>query len=236
MAVYVLIHSPSVGPATWQPVAGRLREARCDVVVPSLLGVGDGGPPFWPRVVSAVSAGLAHLPPAEPVVLVAHSNAGVFMPVIVDGVGRPVACSVFADATVPGREGLTPMVGEDFLPFLRGLAGPDGRLPPWTDWWDEQDVAPLFPSPQARERISAEQPRLPLAYYLEQVPVPRGWDEHPCAYLLFSVSGYEGQAAAARERGWPVTTVPGEHLHQVVDPDGVARALLDLTATAAGGP
>jgi hypothetical protein len=47
--------------------------------------------------------------------------------------------------------------------------------------------------------------------------------------VLFS-QGYEGQAEEARGRGWPVRTVSGEHLHQVVDPAGVASALLDLAA------
>jgi hypothetical protein len=92
-------------------------------------------------------------------------------------------------------------------------------------------VAPLSPSPQVRAVITAEQPRLPLAYYHEQVPAPAGWDDHLCAYLLFS-PGYQDQAAQARQRGWPVHSVTGEHLHQIVDPPAVARALLDLTAPA----
>ena len=231
MPLFVLVHSPTVGPSTWSPVAGQLVASGCDAVVPSLLPVGEGGPPFWPRVVAAVTAGLAGTDPGQPVVLVAHSNAGVFIPVIGWGLARPVACSIFADATVPAASGHTPIADDQFLPFLRGLAGPDGRLPRWTDWWDEQDVAPLFPSPQAREVITGEQPLLPLAYYLEQVPAPAGWDDHPCGYLQFS-SGYQDQAQRARQRGWPVRSVPGEHLHQVVDPHGVARALLDLVASA----
>ena len=238
MALFVLVHSPSVGPATWQPVAGRLRELGHEAVVPSLLGVGDGGPPFWPRVVEAVRAGLADGGGGgsgggggdEPVVLVAHSNAGVFMPVVVRGLGRPVRCLIFADATIPGPGEATPMAEEEFLPFLRDLAGPDGRLPRWTDWWGEVDLGPMFPDARTRDVITAEQPRLPYAYYLEQVPAFAGWDEQPCGYVRFS-EGYEGQAARARERGWPVLEVPGEHLHQIVDPDAVANAILALAAS-----
>jgi hypothetical protein len=231
MAMFVLVHSPSVGPSTWSPVAERLTAFGCDVVVPSLLAVGEGGPPFWPRIVAAVDSELAGTGPGQALVLVAHSNAGVFIPVIARGLARPVACSVFADATVPAAAGHTPMAGKEFLPFLRGLAGPDGRLPQWTDWWDEQDVAPMFPSARAREVITREQARLPLAYYQEQVPAPGGWDDHPCGYLLFSPA-YEDQARQAHERGWPVLSLPGEHLHQIVDPDGVARVLLDLARSA----
>lgn len=230
MALFVLVHSPSVGPSTWSPVAGQLAASGCAAVVPSLRSVGEGGSPFWPRVVEAVAAGLAGTDRRQPLVLVAHSNAGVFVPVIERGLARPVACSIFADATVPATSGHTPTAEDQFLPFLRGLAGPNGRLPPWTDWWDEHEVASMFPSPQARAIITAEQPSLPLAYYCEQVPAPAGWDDHPCGYLLFSPA-YEGEASDARQRGWPVRSVPGQHLHQIVDPPAVARALLDLVAS-----
>ena len=230
MTLFVLVHSPSVGPSTWSPVAGPLTALGCDAVVPSLLSVGEGGPPFWPRAVAAVIAGLAGTDQGQPLVLVAHSNAGVFVPVIACGLARPVACSIFVDATVPATGGHTPTAGDQFLPFLRGLADPDGRLPRWTDWWDEQEVAPMFPSPQAREVITGEQPRLPLAYYLEQVPAPAGWADHPCGYLQFSPA-YQDQAEQARHRGWPVQSLPGEHLHQIVAPQGVARVLRDLAAS-----
>jgi hypothetical protein len=227
MTVFVLVHSPSVGPATWHPVAQRLRAAGHRALVPSLLAVGDGEPPYWPRVVTAVSASLAGLEDDQPIVLAAHSNAGVFVPALVAGLTRPVACCIFADATVPDASGRTPVAEEEFLPFLRGLAGPDGRLPRWTDWWEDEDLTSLFPDQHTRQVVTAEQPRLPLRYYQESVPVPAGWDDRPCAYLMFS-SAYEDQAARARERGWPVRTDHGEHLHQVVSPDSVSRALADL--------
>lgn len=227
---FVLVHSPVVGPHTWAPVARELAGAGHAVAVPSLLGIGAGDPPFWPRVVAAAvreAAGRAGA--EEALVLVAHSNAGIFIPVIRAALAQPVLCSVFADALLPARSGVTPAVSGDFLAFLTGLAGPDGRLPRWTDWWEEQDLAPLFPDPVTREEVTAEQPRLPLSYYREQVPVPAGWDDHTCAYLRFS-DGYEAEAQGAAERGWPVRTLPGEHLHQLVDPAGVAAVVQEFAA------
>jgi hypothetical protein len=229
MTVFALVHSPSVGPSTWQPVATRLREAGHQAVVPSLLTVGAGTPPFWPRVAAAVRDGLAGLPPDQPVVLVAHSNAGVFVPVITTGLSRRVEACVFADATVPADEA-TPMAPEQFLAFLASLAGPDGRLPPWTDWWDEDDVAPMFPDEQTRQAVTEEQPRLPLSYYHEHVPAPAGWANRPCGYLMFSPA-YQPEADLARQRGWPVRVEAGEHLHQVVDPESVAAALIELAVS-----
>jgi hypothetical protein len=228
MAVFALVHSPSVGPATWQPVARLLAGAGHQAVVPSLLGVGDGPPPYWRRVLSTVSGWLAAAVPGQPVVLVAHSNAGVFVPVLVDGLPQPVESCIFADATVPAIDGAsTPMAPAEFLPFLQERAEADGRLPQWSRWWDEADTAALFPDPQTRQLITAQEPRLPLAYYYEDVPAPPGWAGRPCAFLQFS-AGYEEPASQARSLGWPVRTVPGQHLHQVVDPAAVATALVDL--------
>lgn len=66
----------------------------------------------------SVAAGLADRGPDQPLVLAGHSDAGVFMPVIADGLGRPVTCSIFADTTVPAASDRTPMAPEEFLPFL----------------------------------------------------------------------------------------------------------------------
>ena len=219
---FVLVHSPSVGPATWKPVAERLPGT---VVVPSLLDVADAPPPFWPRVVELVAKAVAELPAGQPVVLVAHSNAGLFVPVIVDASPRPVAGCVFVDAALPARTGATPVAPVDLIRFLESKAGDDGRLPPWTAWWDEADVAPMFPDPSTRAVVEAEQPRLPLSYYRQLVPVAPHWDRRPCAYLLFGPP-YDEAAAEARARGWDVTEIPGKHLHEIVDPDAVTAYLL----------
>lgn len=58
--VFVLVHSPSAGPLTWQPTAERLRALGHEAVVPDLLGVADAAPPFWAAV--AIEAELPRLP------------------------------------------------------------------------------------------------------------------------------------------------------------------------------
>jgi hypothetical protein len=75
--------------------------------------------------------------------------------------------------------------------------------------------------------VTEEQPRLPLSYYEASLPVPAGWDARPCAYLLFGPP-YEEAATEAQRRGWIVERLPGGHLHQLVDPDAVARSLLAI--------
>src|ERR687888_49387 len=98
---FVLVHSPAVGPRTWQPVARRLTEQGWQAAVPSLLHVGEAGPPFWPRVVDAVRAGLDAAGPNQPIVLVAHSNAGLFLPVITAALPGQVRGCIFVDAALP---------------------------------------------------------------------------------------------------------------------------------------
>ncbi|MFI1991642.1 alpha/beta hydrolase [Actinoplanes sp. NPDC020271] len=214
--MFVLLHSLLLGPRTWAPVAARLPGA----VVPSLLGL---DPPLWPAVVDRVGAALDRLPPAEPVHLVAHSNAGLLVPPIVAASPRPIAGCVFVETRLPSLTGPSP-TRQSALP----VEPVDGRLPPWTTWWT--DSGPLFPDPETRAAVEAEQPRLPVTYYDQQIPVPPGWDHRPCAYLWFS-EAYGRAAAQAQARGWPVTHVPGLHLHQLVDPDAVAAAIRTLART-----
>ncbi|MEV0625435.1 alpha/beta hydrolase [Nonomuraea wenchangensis] len=201
------------------------------VVVPDLTGISVGGPPYWPRVVAAVRDAVTESSVGDagsPLVLVVHSNAGFFLPVIKEGLGERVVACVFTDAHIPPPAGLVRVAEEEFLPFLRGLAGPDGVLPRWTDWWDEEDVAAMLPDPAVRARMTAGQPRLPLDYYTQSVPVPAGWDEVRCSFLWFGPP-YDGIAEEAGRRGWPVTRLPGLHLHQLVDPEAVADALRKLS-------
>jgi hypothetical protein len=226
---FVLVHSLLLGPLTWAPVAARLTTMGAVTVVPSLVGVTDADdPPFWPRVAAAVNDAVSDLPQGQPIVLVAHSNAGLLVPVLVQGTRRPVAGCLFVDASLPSRTGPTSAASPERLAYLRTTVT-EGRLPRWTTWWDEDDVALLFPDSQTRSKVSAEQPRLPLSYYEQQFPVPAGWDHRPCGYLLFGPP-YDRMAQQSRERGWDVDEVPGGHLHQLVDPDAVTARIVAMTA------
>jgi hypothetical protein len=216
-ASFVLIHSPSVGPRTWQPVAHRLAELGWAAAVPSLLNVTDHGPPFWPWVVDAVRAGLGTVRQDQGVVLVAHSNAGLFIPVITSALAGQVRGCIFVDAALPPASGAAPVAPPELLALLRDKAS-GGLLPRWTDWWDEEEVAPLFPDQATRQAVTEEQPRLPLSYFEASVPVPAGWEAQPCAYLLFGPrmtswpprrAGGAGSSSSFQERistSWSIPT------------------------------
>ena len=225
--VLVLIHSPSVGPGTWQPVADLLRSSGVESVIPDLRTIGSGQPPYWPRVAQTVAEEIAKVDPDVPVLLVAHSNAGLFLPTIAQAAGHPIDGAIFVDAGLPATDGETPVAPVEFQEQLRELADADGVLPPWTDWWTPEDIAELLPDPAVRTAVVAEQPRLPLAYYQQTLPTPPAWASIRAAYLQFS-DGYAAEASRAGHAGWPVEHLPGEHLHQVVDPVAVTDSLLSL--------
>jgi hypothetical protein len=113
-------------------------------------------------VVDVVNAAMSPLDQGQCVLLVAHSNAGLFVPLLVRHTVRPVRCCLFVDAALPARAAQTPVRPTELLDFLRGKVT-DGRLLPWTEWWEE-DVPPLFPDAATRAAVTAEEPRLPFAY------------------------------------------------------------------------
>jgi hypothetical protein len=212
-------------------VADELARRGHEVTVPSLLGFEDGGPPYVPRLLRRAGAQLprragAQLPghPADHTVLVVHSGAGVFAPYLADAASA--GSVVFADAGLP-RSGDARVVEDGFLPFLRGIAR-GGMVPAWPRWWPGEDLSPLYPDEATRRSVDAEARPLPLAFFEEPLPpVPDSWRSRRRGFLRFS-EGYDEPARQAAALGWPVRALPGEHLHMLVDPAGVAAALADL--------
>jgi hypothetical protein len=226
LPVFVLIHSPVVGPATWSLVVRELERRGRDAAVPSLLGIADALSPQWRHGAEAVHAATARI--AEPVVLVGHSGAGPLLPAIADALTAEVAALVFVDAFVPPARGSAPLAPPGFMQHLRALAT-GGTLPPWSSWFGEDALRELVPESRLRAALAREMPRLPLSYFEATVPMPAGWSDRPCAYLLFSRDPYRESAADARSRGWPVAEIQGaRHLAMVTDPIAVTDALLQL--------
>src|SRR3954449_4687979 len=119
MVALLLVPSPLLGPAAWAPVAELLDAlvVGVDEVVEAAAGLGD-------------------------VVLVPHSNAGLYAPMLAERVG---ACAtVYVDAALAGDGPDAPLAPPRFLDFLTGLVDDDGLLPPWTQWWEEAEVDALF--------------------------------------------------------------------------------------------
>ncbi|HEU4515021.1 MAG TPA: alpha/beta fold hydrolase [Nocardioidaceae bacterium] len=220
---FTLLPSPLLGPAAWEPVRDVLRARGHRVVVADVPVRPSGPDDVLARLRAAV-------PPDGDVVLVPHSNAGLYAPALAGQVltapERRIA-TVYVDAALPSSTPTTPLAPAGLLAHLTGLAGDDGWLPPWTAWWDDAEVDRLFPSTTWRRRVEEAQPRLPLAYFRSRVGVPAGWATRPSAYLSFGDT-YEREVTEARSLDWPVAVLDGGHLHMLHDPEAVASAVLGL--------
>jgi hypothetical protein len=217
----VLLSSPLLGPAVWSPVADRLSQRGWVVIAPPAPAAAPQSPDDVLRAV------LAALPADREFVLVPHSNAGLYVPALSGQ--RRIAGYVFVDAGLPAEDGLVALAPAEFFEMLEEKADDDGLLPPWTQWWGDADLGPLFPDAATRERVEREQRRLPLSYFSQSVAVPAGWDRRPGAYLAFGET-YTVDREVAAGRGWPVATLVGEHLHMLVNPDEVTAQIAALLA------
>ena len=211
-----LLPSPLLGPRVWADVADRLRAAGHDVVLARTAGTTPA---------EVLASALADLPGDRPLALVPHSNVGLYVPAL--AAERAVTACVFVDAALPETSGPTRTASPGMRDQLATLAGDDGLLPPWTEWWSDSELAGLFPDPVTRAEVVAEQPRLPLAYFDAVVPTPP-WTGLRCGYLAFGTT-YGGEVGRARDAGWRVATLPGRHLHMLVDPVAVAAEVVALT-------
>jgi hypothetical protein len=219
----VLIPSPFLGPAVWTPVASVLRsDFGITATVPAPPDPAASSPA---EVLAAIEEGL---PNADDLVLVPHSNAGLYVPALV--ATRPVRGVVFVDAVLPPARGSVPVAPAGLRDMIRDRVGPDGNLPLWTHWWPEESVAGLFPDAETRAMVEAEQARVPFEYLTAQVDLPDGWDAVSAGYLSFGDT-YSDEREDARARSWPVRTMRGGHLHMLRDPAGVATEIMELATS-----
>ena len=220
----VLVHSPLVGCGTWEPIANDLAGDGYAVAVPDLAGTVTAGPPYHLRQAQVIAGWAA----GQPVILIGHSRAGPLLATAGTMLGEIVRGYVFVDARLPapGHSWLE-TVQPGLAARLREMADPRGWLPPWSQWWAEEELAALLPDPAVRQHFAAGCPRLPMAMLEEVHPPAPGWPNAPSGYLQLS-EAYEGDAARARELGWPVRQLLCHHLALLTEPGQVAREIRQL--------
>jgi alpha/beta hydrolase family protein len=230
-ATLVLLHSPLVGVESWGRLAAAL--GRGGVAAVAVAVTGDEGAPFAERYVRGAVAGTLGAVAGEgPVVLVGHSGAGPLLGAVGEGLGAAgwaVGGYLFCDAGLP-RDGATRLellAEEDraMAAAFRAELERGGRFPTWSD----AELAPLVPDPDARAALVGSLRPRGLDFFTEPLPVAPGWPDAPCGYLRLSAA-YDHWAAEAAASGWPATRLEAGHFHPLVDPDGVAAALLGLLA------
>ncbi len=219
----LLVHSPLIGPASWDLVAVSLAGQGYQVSIPDLTGTVAGGPPYCSRQAEVIARGAA----GQPVIFIGHSGAGPLLAAAGAIAGR-ASGYVYVDAglPIPGKTWME-TVPPDLAAQVREMADDHGWLPPWPQWWGDEELAALIPDPGTRKRFVGGCPRLPLAMFEEIHPPAPGWPDTPAAYLLLS-EAYRDEADRARALGWPVAEHPSHHLALLTDPGPIAAALHDL--------
>jgi hypothetical protein len=225
--IFVLVHSPLVGPATWNPVRVALRRRGIQAAAPLLREDPARAVPYWQQAVESVVATMRGAPMDQPLVLVGHSGAGALLPALGTALGRPIAAYVFVDAGIhtDRLSRLAMMEAEDasFARQLREHLEAGGRYPEWTD----AQLQDAIPDDVQRAAVLAEIRPRGLDFFSEPIPVPVDWPTGHCAYLQFSAA-YDVPAARASAMGWPVREIEGSHFLMLVDPEIVADAILAL--------
>lgn len=227
MTALLLVHPPLLGPGAWSRCAQILRRDGHRVEVPDLRpAVQHSGDRhhegWWDRAVDD-SVDQA---PESGVVVVAHSGAGVLVPLLCERTSASGA--VFVDAVVPSRSGATsPSPG--LRELVAALPAEGGLLPPWSAWWPDEDLVDLLPQADLRALLVAEEPRLRADFYDQAVPVPDGWEPPVVGYLRLS-HAYDDDAHEARRRGWRVAEHDGGHLDPLRRPERVVDGVLGLLA------
>lgn len=222
----LMIHSPLVGPLTLEPLGVELRERGFDVVIPDLRAALTRPRPHWRAFIDLAVAAADSVDSVDLIdLIVAHSGAGVLMPLLAERV-RPGVVA-FVDAVVPD-DGPSYQASAAFIEFVDSLPRDGPLLPPWHEWWGDEIVAQLIPDDDLRRRIAADTPRVPRSFYDEPVPLPTGWmTRHGCCFLQLSPA-YDDDLARAEAYGWPTARMDGRHLDVAVKPAAVGQLLASL--------
>ena len=227
--LFVLVHSPLVGPLTWSRVAGELQWRGREAMVPALHDTEDAGLPYWRQHAGSVSQTLERVEVGRPLILAGHSGAGMLLPAVRGLSGRRVGGYIFVDAGIPedgkSRLGLMEAEVPGFAAEFRRTLEVGARFPTWRDG----DLRELVPDAALRKALLDDLRPRALPFFTEPIPVFAGWPDAPCAYLKFSPA-YDADAARALRLGWAYRELNAGHFHMLVEPGEVADALLGLAA------
>lgn len=219
MTGFLLLHSPLVGPGTWEPVASLLG-SRGHVVSTPDLRLASARAPYYAALQGIIAAALA----AHPVeVIVAHSGAGALVSSALEG-RRGV---ILVDALLP-HPGMSWMqtAPPALVERLTGMAE-GGVLGAWNTWFPPDAIERLLPDRAVRSAFLDELTPLPLAYFEESAPDWPGLDWKRTAYLQLS-DAYASEAAFVEQAGGRVRRRASHHLAMLTQADKVAGDLIAL--------
>jgi hypothetical protein len=209
---------------TWQLVADELRRRDFEVIVPVLKSVAVANNPYWKQHANAVAKSLKKIPKSRPLILVAHSGAGMLLPVVGEVTQRKVLAYFFVDAMIPeNMKSRLDLFGSREAADRFRQNAKNGYLPTWTD----EDLRDDIPDHAIRHRFVNELRPIPLGVYEEPIPVFAQWPDAPCLYLQFTPT-YDIGKKRAQSSGWTYSHIDGGHFQMLVDPKRVTDELLTM--------
>lgn len=226
---FVLVPSFLLGAETWHGVGEVLGRLGYRSVIASPRPTTPRDPdhigPWLDQVVAAAEGERD-----RPLVLVAHSASCPRLPLVAQRLianGHHVHMMIAVNGRIPWVDGQSPVDADPPLrDLLDGMVRPNDYLPPWHRWWGSM-ILDMVPSEEIRKRIFSEAKPVPRALFDQPIAVPE-LPEVPWAFLATGKM-YEPAYERAKEAGWRVARLDGEHLHIVVDPVTVAGMLLSLS-------
>ena len=223
---YVLIHSPLVGPLTWQLIHHEMEKRGIESIVPTLSDYPNSTLPYWQQHAESLAKSLAQTPQNRRLVLVAHSGAGPLLPIISQSMVHSIGAYVFVDAGIPrngaARIDLMRLEYPEWAEQFHQTLLPGDQFPNWND----DDLQEVIPNDTLRQKMIAEINPRPLAFFTEPIPVFANWPDAPCAYIKFSAS-YDWDFRQAKQASWLVREVNAGHFHMLVDPPAVTNVIVD---------
>jgi pimeloyl-ACP methyl ester carboxylesterase len=235
--LFVLVHGGRQGGWSWQRVARRLRASGCEVLAPTLTGVGERAHLLRPEIdLDAHVADMRAVLEYEDVrdaVLVGHSYGGMVITAACEGVpaGR-VAGLIYFDALLPRPgENAYDLMNPAITTDLRAAVTSDGdgwRVPARTGrgvfgLTDPADVA------WAGARLTDQ----PARTYEQPLRSDAAASTYPRAFIRCThpaVIPDEVVARARDDRSWHYSEIAGPHAAMISMPDAVADALLEAAA------
>ena len=196
--------------------------------VPDVL-TACGTPPPWSQWTSHL---ISLIPRGNQLILVGHSSASA----LVADLASKLATRglIIVDGDIPPAIGAAAPVRPALRNFIAGLAGPDGTLPVWSDWFSNDPpraslvgIDILARDPVALAQFERKLPQLNVSWFDDTIDLA-GWDHVPSGYVQTSAI-YAHAAAEARRRGWPLQRLDGTHLHPTLQPVETAAAILAIS-------
>ncbi len=254
MRPFILMHGPLIGPFTWIHVAAELRKLGAVAVVPALTAPAAREGTYWEHHCKEFALEFAGVTlDLDRAVLVGHGGAGPLLPQLGRRLERGPAAYLLVDSDLPrdGASRFDLFANEAHVEEFRRAAvepsSPRGRLAPQPGIEPADGTVREWPLDLLREALAKTPDNMadvqstvfagkrptPIGVLEEPLPVPADWPEAPAGYLHLSPT-YDGAAAEARARGWPVRELRSSHVQMLLDPEPFARELAAFAETLAG--